>query len=310
MNVFRGDTRVLAIFLALIAIGVVISEPAKKPKGRSTSTTTNSSATNNTSSWQSGDYYIVAQILGIHVAYSIKYHNLQVNPNSPVAILASHIYVHNEGNLVYFWNKDCGILEVLLTQQLSETLYNQLSGLDSEETFNEVVGINDIPMSNATVQFANNLLTNLEILIEQRDSYLINFNGLILYNEIFDKYGIDYNIFTSPLGDLLLDKYVQELLQELDFKSTLISNLRTTIPNSSTDINLRYIFGALNLLDTVPNAIYSLYIAAGISTYNTDYKQLAYMALTVAGLRSSIGEILPYIFFYNNYMHDYTIMYY
>ncbi|GAB0088608.1 hypothetical protein DMENIID0001_030650 [Sergentomyia squamirostris] len=302
MKVLGGDTKVFAALLALVAIGVVNCQ----------SPITSTSTIGYPTSCRSGDYYIVAQILGIHVAYSTKYHNTPINPNCPVAVLASHIYVHCDGNLVYIWNKDCGTLGVILTKQLAETLYNQLYGIDFEQMFNELVGINGIPMSYATSVFADTFLSTLEYLLDQRNGdnqYLINFNAIILYTDIFAECGFYFNVNTSPLCDLLLVTCVQELLPKLDIKSTLISFLRSTTSYPSTDPCLKYVFGALNLLNTVPYAIYCLYTTAGLPTYNVDFYQLAYKALTVGGLNSCVKEVLPYIFCYYSYIPKYTIIY-
>uniref|UniRef100_A0A1B0CGY6 Secreted protein n=1 Tax=Lutzomyia longipalpis TaxID=7200 RepID=A0A1B0CGY6_LUTLO len=257
---------------------------------------------------QPGDYYIISHLLAFYVAYSTKFLGYVVDEKCPVAITACHTFVHKEGDCTYFWKTSTGTIEIILGADELDFLLTNLAGVDVPTIYNELIGANGAKLSPETAAFAEQFKTILITLLDQTViwKFLANFNGAIIYHEIFPPKGVYLDAKTSPLCDLVNVKTPTEFILAIEDNSSIVSTLRAVsiypyVGSNQKDYVLpdhhecwKYIFGYLSLIDTLPAEIQCIFGEVGLSKYtgNIDINALALNSLHVGGMYELIHEWL------------------
>ncbi|GAB0088607.1 hypothetical protein DMENIID0001_030640 [Sergentomyia squamirostris] len=258
-----------------------------------------------TSSCEAGDYYIVSHVLGFYVAYATKYKDLVITWNCPVAVLASHTYVNIEGDYTYFWNKDCGTIQTIISNVAVEMLCAVFDRINAEDVFNEIVGIKGHSLSQTSVWWAEQVQTTLLYVLDQTHhlKYLVNFNGALLYPNIFPQKGIHINSDKTPLSELVFITNVVDFMAAIEYKSSMVRALRALsqddkFGSNQLDHNIhnphvcyKYIFGCLSSIETLAHEIECLYDLAKFSKHGVDFEHLSEVSLTVEGLASCVNNL-------------------
>ncbi|XP_055702119.1 uncharacterized protein LOC129801256 [Phlebotomus papatasi] len=254
---------------------------------------------------QPGDYYIISHVLAFYVAYATKYLGYKFDENCPVAVAACYTYVHKNDDCVYFWRKDTGTVQVVLHVDEVDYLVHSLLPYDVETLFDELVGANGATLSLVTATFAQNFKLVLQFLLDQgnHNMFLANFNGAVMYKNVFPEKGIYLNAKTSPLCELVDLKNPSDFLDAIEHQSSIVAFLRSVTDNPHTGSNQlnyhlpnhdacwRYVFGYLTLVDTLPSEVETLFYEAGLSTRGVDFQKLAYASLTVNGFAPYCNDL-------------------
>lgn len=213
--------------------------------------------------------------------------------------------MHKNDDCVYFWRKDTGTIQVILHADEVDYLVHSLLPFDVETLFDELVGANGASLSLVTATFAQNFKLVLQFLLDQcnHNMFLANFNGAVMYKQVFPEKGIHLNAKTSPLCELVDLKNPSDYLDAIEHKSSIVAFLRSVTDNPHTGSNQlnyhlpnhdpcwRYVFGYLTLVDTLPNELGALYYEAGLSTRGVDFQKLAYASLTVHGFAPYCNDL-------------------